>query len=415
MKVQEGGESDQDKRKVAKTKLEMHFDPSKTKERRRRVAKTMLEVDMAKPDINALMNLAAKAAEQASAQTDNTSRSNAAGLTTPHPNVNESTSTSSKKPRRVAKTMLENEVPNLAETAKPERKKTRRIAKTLVSKDISAIVEEAAKFNDQALSQTQKTKQPVAKTMIDHDALNLAVSQSFVLKEARIKETIKAKALEPQPQIDPIPCHKKALPCPWKWTEAEGRERFRYCQRCQTPVYHLEGLQIEQIDALILQRENLEKYTLFKRSDGKYMTRDCPEEVKHKREKLMLIAGIAAFAIVVLALFIIFPPSAPPSKSVADQQEKPQESINNALEQSSPLPAGAGGKVRRSGTFHYDADAPDAASVLKAPPVAAPGSAAEESEPAPTYTKEDETGEFWKEEKNEGVESTGQYPSSARP
>lgn len=268
------------------------------------------------------------------------------------------------------------------------------------------------------MSQTQKTKQPVAKTMIDHDALNLAVSQSFVLKEARIKETIKAKALEPQAQIDPIPCHKKALPCPWKWAEAEGRERFRYCQRCQTPVYHLEGLQIEQIDALILQRENLEKYTLYKRSDGKYMTRDCPEEVKHKREKLMLIAGIAAFAIVVVALFIIFPPSAPPSRSVqsvTEAQEKPQDSVNNALPQGKPISGAAGGKVRTGGTFHYDADAPDAASVLQAPPVAAPGSVSEEAAPVPTYTKEDETGEFWKEEKNEGIESTGQYPSSARP
>ncbi|MBX9937796.1 MAG: hypothetical protein K2Y32_01010 [Candidatus Obscuribacterales bacterium] len=410
MKVQEGEESDQKKRKVAKTMLEVHFDPSKTKERRRRVAKTMLEADMAKPDINVLMNLAAKAAaEQASVQAENQAENNTSPAEQDH-------SVGGKKPRRVAKTILENEVPRLAETAKPERKKTRRIAKTLVTTDISGIVAKAAEFNEQALSQTQKTKQPVAKTMLDHDALNLAVSQSFVLKEARIKETIKAKALEPQPQIEPIPCHKKALPCPWKWTEAEGRERFRYCQRCQTPVYHLEGLQTEQIDALILQRENLEKYTLYKRSDGKYMTRDCPEEVKHKREKLMLIAGIAAFALVVVALFVIFPPSPPPpTKTVSEEQDKPRESAENTLEQSRPQ-SGAGSKIRSSGTFHYDVDAPDAASVLKAPPVAAPGSALPETpESTPTYTKEDETGEFWKEEKNEGIESTGQYPTSPRP
>ncbi len=409
----------------------MHFDPSKTKERRRRVAKTMLEADMAKPDIQALMNLAAKAAEEATVNPENTALPinslpiNSFSVDASAASGNDNAA-GGKKPRRVAKTMLENEVPSLSETAKPERKKTRRIAKTLVTTDISSIVEQAAKFNDQVLgqnisqnmSQTQKTKQPVAKTMIDHDALNLAVSQSFVLKEARIKETIKAKALEPQAQIEPIPCHKKALPCPWKWAEAEGRERFRYCQRCQTPVYHLEGLQIEQIDALILQRENLEKYTLYKRSDGKYMTRDCPEEVKHKREKFMLIAGIAAFAIVVVALFIIFPPSAPPSKSVqsvTEAQEKPQDSINNALPQGKPISGAGGGKVRTGGTFHYDADAPDAARVLQAPPVAAPGSVSEEAAPVPTYTKEDETGEFWKEEKNEGIESTGQYPSSARP
>ena len=400
----------------------MHFDPSKTKERRRRVAKTMLEADMAKPDIKALMNLAAKAAEEATVNPENTALPKNSLPEDASAASNNDNAAGGKKPRRVAKTMLENEVPSLSETAKPERKKTRRIAKTLVTTDMSSIVEQAARFNDQALSQTlsqtQKTKQPVAKTMIDHDALNLAVSQSFVLKEARIKETIKAKALEPQAQIDPIPCHKKALPCPWKWAEAEGRERFRYCQRCQTPVYHLEGLQIEQIDALILQRENLEKYTLYKRSDGKYMTRDCPEEVKHKREKLMLIAGIAAFAIVVVALFIIFPPSAPPSRSVqsvTEAQEKPQDSVNNALPQGKPISGAAGGKVRTGGTFHYDADAPDAASVLQAPPVAAPGSVSEEAAPVPTYTKEDETGEFWKEEKNEGIESTGQYPSSARP
>ncbi len=385
-------------RRVAKTMLETSL-PTQAK---RRVAETMLEIS--KPDLNAVD--AAEACAEPCAEP-------AGGNVLPSPSRKE----------RVAKTMLEMSLPIMESEAAPrERKKTRKIAKTLAVQDIRSLIEaealnQSAQLEAAGASPTpapvKKEKQPVAKTMLDHDVLFQAVSQSFVLKESRMQEVIRQKASQPLVIIEPIECKKKALPCKWRWPESDSGkvERFRYCDKCQTPVYNFDGLSLEQAESVIFQRENIKKPTLYKRADGKFMTRDCPVEVKRRKDRGLMIAGAGLFVIIFLTILFNLPPA--PKPAVTQEDVPVKHKGGSSTKGASTSTEKKGSLVRTSDGFHYDADAPASSSpTTVAVPVTPPADTA--APPAPLSPR-DESGEFWQFDKNEGAESQGQYPNASRP
>ena len=380
-------------RRVAKTMLET----SLATQAKRRVAETMLEIS--KPDLNAV-DAAEACAEP----------------------PGDKILPSATRKERVAKTMLEMSLPIMESEAAPrERKKTRKIAKTLAVQDIRSLIEAEALSQSAQLeagaatpapSPAKKQKQPVAKTMLDHDVLFQAVSQSFVLKESRMQEVIRQKASQPLVIIEPIECKKKSLPCKWRWPESDSGkvERFRYCDKCQTPVYNFDGLSLEQAEAVIFQRENIKKPTLYKRADGKFMTRDCPVEVKRRKDRSMMIAAAGLFVIIFLTVLFNLPPAPKPAVT----QEPELKHTGGSKTKGAATGTGkTGSLVRTSEGFHYDADAPANSSPTNvAMPVTPPVETA--APPAPLSPR-DESGEFWQFDKNEGAESQGQYPNASRP
>jgi hypothetical protein len=257
--------------------------------------------------------------------------------------------------RRVAKTLLFSEV-NLdavkqaAEAAstpvKPPvrpsvtgEKKLRRIAKTLQESSLGSFGQEQLHLPqskiepdvdiepktipepaaEPAAAAKPKRQQFVAKTMLDHSILWDTVSKFEAKMEERVAEQLLERANEPVKPFIAIVCKKQATPCSFVWDATETKERFRYCDLCKTPVYNFAGLEQPEADELIFQRENRRNATLYKRADGKYMTVNCPVEVKRKRDMIYMSVGGVFLAIAAIAIMVLMPrPPKPEPKAVVE-------------------------------------------------------------------------------------------------
>jgi len=255
--------------------------------------------------------------------------------------------------RRVAKTLLFSEV-NLdavkqaAEAAstpsKPPvrpsvtgEKKLRRIAKTLQESSLGSFGQEQLHLPqskieteieqktipepeaEPAAAAKPKRQQFVAKTMLDHSILWDTVSKFEAKMEERVAEQLLERANEPIKPFIAIVCKKQATPCSFVWDATETKERFRYCDLCKTPVYNFAGLEQPEADELIFQRENRRNATLYKRADGKYMTVNCPVEVKRKRDMIYMSVGGVFLAIAAIAIMVLMPrPPKPEPKAVVE-------------------------------------------------------------------------------------------------
>ncbi|CAN5584012.1 hypothetical protein BH11CYA1_BH11CYA1_24620 [soil metagenome] len=254
-----------------------------------------------------------------------------------------------------------------------------------------------------------KRQQFVAKTMLDHSLLWDTVSKFEAKMEVRAVEQMLEKANEPVKPFIAIECKKTATPCSFVWDDPETKQRFRYCDLCKTPVYNFTGLEQPEADELIFQRENRRNATLYKRADGKYMTVNCPVEVKRKRDMICMAVGGVALAVATIAFMILMPhPPKPEPASVQAGQQITNPSSNNpnsaltntnypgtaANPQTARTTAGQSGPAATSdGSFHMvngqrvypNGTAPNTAPV---------------SFPAPTQTPAattdaDESGQFW--------------------
>ncbi|RTL40612.1 MAG: hypothetical protein EKK48_15235 [Candidatus Melainabacteria bacterium] len=190
--------------------------------------------------------------------------------------------------RRVARTMLDiSHIP---------KKSNRRVAKTLQ--------EQAVPSPDM---QPAKSARYVAKTMLDHSLLFQAVSQSANRLEHKAAEIAKERAQEPVELIEPIVADGKVSGCKWSWTDASNRkERYRACGVCQTAIYDFEGLEQEPAAAIVFQRENLKKPKFYLRTDGKFMTRQCPREVSRKLRMISLsVLGVISLLSAILLMVLL--------------------------------------------------------------------------------------------------------------
>lgn len=157
-------------------------------------------------------------------------------------------------------------------------------------------------------------EQFVAKTQLDHDILFRAVSTSKLKEEAKVAAFLIEKSKEaPKPPPVAVKADKQSSACPFKWEETDSKEKYRYCTKCQTPVYNFDGMERPEAEALIFNRENRDKFTLYSRPDGKFTTVDCPLQKKRQRDFIMGLIVAVALLIGALSLFLLTPPPPPPA------------------------------------------------------------------------------------------------------
>lgn len=217
--------------------------------------------------------------------------------------------TGEKKLRKIAKTLQETALGSFGQDSlhAPDRDPAQAISQPQSVADVSNESQGAALEPLPKPVVKPKRQQFVAKTMLDHSILWDTVSKFEAKMELKVAEQLLERANEPiKPFID-IVCKKQATPCSFVWDATDTRERFRYCDLCKTPVYNFTGLEQPEADELIFQRENRRNATLYKRADGKYMTVNCPVEVKRKRDMIsMSFAGVLLF-IAAIAFMILMP------------------------------------------------------------------------------------------------------------
>jgi hypothetical protein len=154
----------------------------------------------------------------------------------------------------------------------------------------------------------QRVQRFVAKTLLDCDVLANMLQKFQVHKVEVAAEEAQIRASLPGVEFHPVDSKKLAKRCAWRWDD-DSTERFRYCQTCKSQVYNFEGLELAQAEALILIRENKRNATLYKRPDGKFMTQDCPVQVKKKRTIVFLSTVVAAMLVVLISTLILIPKS----------------------------------------------------------------------------------------------------------
>ncbi|HWB18977.1 MAG TPA: hypothetical protein VG711_01660 [Phycisphaerales bacterium] len=89
-----------------------------------------------------------------------------------------------------------------------------------------------------------------------------------------------------------------ASPCPAKWEEMVGDERSRFCAECKLNVYDFSAMTEEEGEKLIIEKEGKLCGRIYRRADGKVLTKDCPVGWRLVKRK-MVMAGIRAAAAVV--------------------------------------------------------------------------------------------------------------------
>ena len=80
----------------------------------------------------------------------------------------------------------------------------------------------------------------------------------------------------------------------------KGDERVRHCQRCDHDVYNISEMTEAEVQALIVRTEGKFCARLYRRTDNRVMTKDCPKGVAATRRRgvLALAAAGASMACV---------------------------------------------------------------------------------------------------------------------
>src|SRR5262245_11566020 len=77
-----------------------------------------------------------------------------------------------------------------------------------------------------------------------------------------------------------------ASPCFARWADMKGDDRARHCGSCDKTVYDLSRLTADQAADLIRAKEGSLCVRLFRRSDGRVLTADCPVGLRERLQKL---------------------------------------------------------------------------------------------------------------------------------
>lgn len=210
-----------------------------------------------------------------------------------------------------------------------------------------------------------KREEYVARTMLDHELILDQLGDSISRIEQKEMEEVREKEREEEEKeaLDPIAPFKTVKTCPWAWEDTGVQDKFRFCGECDNLIYDFTGMGKSEAEAIIFQRENRRKYTLYKREDGKFMTANCPQGAKKAR----LIAFVSLVVIGILSFLVAatwFVMSRPKPAKTVQQTEQPQTktsvvdetkstgSTNNTTQTSpSAVP-----KMNPDGSLYYDAD-----------------------------------------------------------
>src|SRR5580692_1501491 len=66
-----------------------------------------------------------------------------------------------------------------------------------------------------------------------------------------------------------------ASPCPVSWEKMAGGDQVRHCSQCNQKVYDLSTMTAEESLALLADSDGNVCVRLFRRKDGKVMTKNC--------------------------------------------------------------------------------------------------------------------------------------------
>jgi len=230
------------------------------------------------------------------------------------------------------------------------------------------------------------SRQFVAKTLMDHNAI---LKAQALRQKARIEKELAERQKQPVKLVEPIKAQKEVRSCPFSWTEDISGERFRYCSKCQAPVYNLDGLDFAEAEKLIFKRENRKKFVIFRRPDGKFMTSDCPVEKRKRQQFVGAIALCVCLVIVVVSVLIMMPPSTSVSSDNLFEAPAPDPVSSSNWSEDPPV-SGTKSTATKSGEGiqHYEAG-----DVLPKEPAS---SGIDTSKPAPkAVTESEENGDFW--------------------
>jgi len=95
---------------------------------------------------------------------------------------------------------------------------------------------------------------------------------------------------------------KIASPCSADWNEMYGDENRRFCGQCRLNVYYLPGMPSKEVEDLLLRSEGRICVRLYERSDGTFITENCPVGLAAARLK---VRRIATAAVSLVASFLI--------------------------------------------------------------------------------------------------------------
>lgn len=100
-----------------------------------------------------------------------------------------------------------------------------------------------------------------------------------------------------------LDCVKIAAPCSVPWTSMHGDDRVRFCDQCKLSVYNLSAMHLDEIETLLREREGRLCIGLCRRTDGTYLTDNCPVGLRALRHGLRrtISAVAAAFAALICA------------------------------------------------------------------------------------------------------------------
>ncbi|CAN5508688.1 hypothetical protein BH10CYA1_BH10CYA1_40410 [soil metagenome] len=307
-----------------------------------------------------------------------------------------------KQGKKVPKTILDFDSLDASDVVKGLKSQVAvRVSKSLTEvtppstvSQVSDLDETAKRTESSELDTTVKVSAPehgseryVAKTMLDHQVLSSALEKSAEKKKIRAAELALERSNEPVKEFHQVDSKKMATPCSFTWSESSSKDRVRACSQCRTQVYDFTGMELDDAEALIFKQESVKKATLFKRADGKFMTKNCPLQAQRKRN-LFLLCVIGALVILsAVAVLILMPPQPePPEPTIVDQSKA---STNSESKKTTPVQG-------VDGTFHYRAGEPEGVQPDSNPPTVS-GTPAPTSSTTTTTTTTTTTsgGEYW--------------------
>ncbi len=86
-----------------------------------------------------------------------------------------------------------------------------------------------------------------------------------------------------------------ASPCPAAWDQMSGNDRERHCSLCDQPVYDLSATTAAEAVELLNAKSVCVR--LYRRRDGKVITRDCPEgrSLRLRRFARRMVLAVASW------------------------------------------------------------------------------------------------------------------------
>lgn len=85
-----------------------------------------------------------------------------------------------------------------------------------------------------------------------------------------------------------------ASPCKESWDDMKGDERTRFCGRCEKNVYDLSEITAVEAEALLAAHGTSACVRFYRRADGTVMTSDCPEGIRRRRRRNLVLAAALA-------------------------------------------------------------------------------------------------------------------------